>query len=140
MHKIFKILALLLGLGGIVFFVMILVKGNTEIEATGEGVDGPLYWGYLTILLTAVIVLFFALKGIFAGNLKKTLMVLGGFVAIVVIAYALGSGDVPPNTQVDKPVSESTAKWVDTGLYGFYIMAALAIIVTAFGGIKRFTK
>jgi len=140
MHKIFKILAFVIGIVAVLLFVLMLVKGNDAIVATGEGVDGPLYWGYLTIGLTTLIVLFFALKGIFAGNLKKTLIVLGSFVAIIVIAYAMGSGEIPAGTQLDAPVSESAAKWVDAGLYAFYIIAALAIIVTAFGGIKRLTK
>ncbi|HAV53631.1 MAG TPA: hypothetical protein DCX41_01680, partial [Aequorivita sp.] len=77
LHKILKIIALLLGVAGVIFLAMIIAKGDEAVSATGEGVDGFLYVAYITFAITIVFVLFFVLKGIFAGNIKNTLISVG---------------------------------------------------------------
>lgn len=139
LHKILKIVALLLSIAGVIFLAMIIAKGDTAVAATGEGLDGFLYVAYITFAITLLFVLFFVLKGIFAGNIKSTLLSIGAFVIIVVISYVLA--DSTPMTMPEgEMLSESGSKWVGTGLYTFYIMAILAIGSMVFSGIKKVTK
>lgn len=139
LHKIIKIIALLLGVVGVIFLAMIIAKGDEVVEATGEGVDGFLYVAYITFAITIAFVLFFVLKGLAAGNIKNTLISIGAFLLIVVIAYVLADGNPMP-MQEGEMLSESGSKWVGTGLNTFYILAVLAIGAMVFSGIKKVTK
>ena len=139
LHKILKIVALLLSVAGIIFLAMIIAKGDEAVTATGEGVDGFLYVAYIIFAITILFVLFFVLKGIFAGNIKSTLLSVGAFLLIVVISYVLADGS-PMQMQEGEMLSASGSKWVGTGLYAFYIMAILAVGAMVFSGIKKITK
>ncbi|PVW14285.1 hypothetical protein [Marixanthomonas spongiae] len=138
LHKILKIVAIILSLAGIVFLGMILSKGDDVVKATGEGVDGYLYIAYITLAIVLLFVIIFVLKGIFAGNIKRTLLSILGFLVVVAIGYALASGVETP-MQDGKMLSESGSRWVGTGLYVFYILAILAIGSMVFSGIKKMT-
>jgi len=141
LHKILKIVALLLSLVGIYFFVTIFVKGDEVVEATGAGVDGYLYVAYVILALVIAFVLVFVLKGIFSGNIKRTLLSVGLFLLIGVIAYVLADSSIDGLPMVDsKPITASGSKWVGTGLYAFYILGALAIGAMILSGIKKVTK
>ncbi|WP_313112134.1 hypothetical protein [Aequorivita sediminis] len=139
LHKILKIVALLLSVAGIIFLAMIISKGDTAVAETGAGVDGFLYVAYITFALILVFVLFFVLKGIFAGDVKKTLLSVGAFLLIVVISYVLAEGN-PMAMREGDMLSASGSKWVGTGLYTFYILAVLAIAAMVFSGIKKLAK
>ncbi|WP_347373825.1 hypothetical protein [Aequorivita sp. Q41] len=139
LHKILKIVALLLSIAGVIFLAMIIAKGDEAVVATGEGVDGFLYIAYITLAIVIVFVLFFVLKGIFSGNIKNTLMSVGAFLLIVVISYVLADAN-PMTMQDGEMLSASGSKWVGAGLYAFYILAVLAIGSMVFSGIKKVTK
>ncbi len=139
LHKILKIVALLLSVAGIIFLAMIIAKGDAEVTATGAGVDGFLYVAYIIFAITILFVLFFVLKGLASGNIKNTLISIGVFLLIVVISYVLADG-TPMEIQDQEPLSASGSKWVGTGLYAFYIMAILAVGAMVFSGIKKVTK
>lgn len=138
LHKILKIVALLLSVAGIIFLAMIIVKGDQEVAATGEGLDGFLYVAYITFAITVAFVLFFVVKGVFSGNIKNTLISVGAFLLIVIISYVLA--DDTPMQMRDISLSASGSKWIDTGLYVFYIMGILAIGSMVFSGVKKVIK
>lgn len=139
LHKILKIIALLLSVAGIIFLAMIIAKGDEAVTATGEGLDGFLYVAYITFAITILFVLFFVFKGLLSGNIKNTLISVGIFVAIVGISYALADG-TPMQLREGESLSASGSKWVDTGLYVFYILAVLAVAAMVFSGVKKVTK
>jgi|SRR5690606_16845433 len=139
LHKILKIVAILLSVIGIIFFAMILVKGDEAVTLTGEGIDGFLYVSYIIFALTIVFVLYFVVKGIFTGNIKNTLISVGAFLLIVLISYVLADG-TPMAMPEGEMLSASTSKWVGAGLYAFYIMAILAIGAMVYTGIRKITK
>ncbi|QAA82510.1 hypothetical protein EI546_12625 [Aequorivita sp. H23M31] len=138
LHKILKIVAMLLSVAGIIFLAMIIAKGDEEVAATGYGLNGFLYVAYITFAITVLFVLYFVIKGIFSGNIKNTLISVGAFLLIVLISYLLADG-TPMQTR-DISLSASGSKWVDTGLYVFYIMAVLAIASMIFSGFKKITR
>lgn len=145
LHKIIKILALILSVVGIIFFVMILSAGDAAIEAgeSAGSVNGALYTSYIILGLVLAFVLVFVLKGVFAGDIKKTLITVGAFLAIVIIGYVMSSGSLeglPEELVLTENVTESTSKWVGTGLNTFYILGVLAIGAMILSGLKRVTK
>jgi Na+/proline symporter len=139
--KIIKILALVLSLVGVILYIMIFLKGDQAIKDTlfnGEDVvalDWALYVTYIIFALVLAFVLFFALKGLVSGNVKKTLLPIIVLLVIVVISYVLADGT---EMQLKEGIlSESGSKWVGTGLYSFYILAIIAIGTMIFSGFKK---
>ncbi|AVI50344.1 hypothetical protein C5O00_03855 [Pukyongia salina] len=130
LHKILKIVALLLAVAGIVSLVMVLLNGG--------GLDAQLYIAYITLALTLFIVLVYVLKETFSGNLKKTLMSVGAFLLVVIIAYVMAEG-VETEMRDGEILSASGSKWVGTGLNTFYILAVVAIGSMIYSGIKKAT-
>lgn len=70
-------------------------------------------------------------------NAKGALVGVGVLVVVVGISYALAS-DVPPSHL--EGVTAKTAKEVGTGLYAFYILAAVAIVATVYSEVSKFFK
>lgn len=138
LHKILKIVALILGVAGVIFWILLVAKGDEVVKSTGEGVDPLIYIAYITLAIVLLFVVIYVLKGIFTGNLKKTLLSIGAFLAIVIVSYMMSSGSVEGLPLLDgEPISESGSKWVSTGLNAFYILAIGAIGAMALSGIKK---
>ncbi len=137
LHKILKIVGLILGLIGVVLLAMIWWKGDDEAIATFQsGMDWYMYVAYIMFVIVLVFVLIFVLKGILAGNVKKTLMSIGAFLLIVIIAYVMAEG-VETEMRDEEILSASGSKWVGTGLYTFYILGLAAIGSMIYSGIKK---
>ena len=115
LHKILKIVALILSIVGIIFLAMIVSKGDDVVKQTGEGLDGFLYVAYLTLAIVLFFVVVFVLKGLMAGDIKKTLIVVGAFLAIVIISYVLAEG-VETEMRDGEILSANGSKWVSAGL------------------------
>ena len=141
LYKILKIVALILSVAGIVFWFLLISKGDEAVKATGEGVTPMLMIAYITMAIVLLFVVVFVLQGIMAGNIKKTLMSVGAFAVILIISYAMSSGSIEGLPMVDDaPVTEATSKLVGTGLNAFYILAVLAIGSMVFSGFKKVTS
>lgn len=133
LHKIFKIIGIVLGLLGVVCMAMLL-SGNENAQ------DWLIYVGYVVLAVTVVMVLLFVLKGVFEGDIKKTLISVGVFAVIIIISYVLADStpmELPDNAGM---TSESGSKWVGTGLYTFYILAIVAVGLMVFSGFKKITN
>ncbi|HLV39701.1 hypothetical protein [Xanthomarina sp.] len=133
LHKIIKIVVGILAVIGLILALMIM-SGNEGM------VDNMLYVTYLVLALILALVLVYVVKGLFAGNIKKTLLSVGAFLVILVISYAMSSGtdlDLTPFTNKGVDVTESTSKYVGAGLYAFYALAIIAIGSMALSGIKN---
>ena len=136
LHIIMRIVALVLSVVGIIFLAMIINAGDETVKATGEGVDGFMYIAYITFALVLLFVLVFVLKGLATGNIKKTIMSIGIFLAIVAIAYAMSTGVETP-LQDGEMLSEGGSKWVGAGLRTFYILVVVAIGSMIYGGLRK---
>lgn len=133
LHKIFKIIGIVLGLLGAVFMAMLL-------SGTESAQDWLIYVGYIVLALTIVMVLIFVLKGVFEGDIKKTLISVGVFAAVIVVSYALADSTPMQLPDEGGMTSESGSKWVGTGLYTFYVLAIVAILLMVFSGFKKITN
>ena len=151
MHKILKIVAALLGLLGIVFLVRIISKGDEAIKAAAEAgdsaiVDPMAYVAYAMLFLVLLFVVFFVLKNLFTNtaSLKNTLIGLGAFIAVIVIAYILSDSENPVMNDGkylykygDQVATSKEVKMSGAGLVAFYILLALSAVAMLFSGAKK---
>lgn len=136
LHKILKILGLVISLIGVFFLANIIMKGDDAIIDSGIGIDGFLYTAYFIFAIVLIAVIIFGVKGLFSGNIKNTLIIIGAFIVIIAISYAI-SDNTPMPLKDGKMLSESGSKWVGTGLHMFYILAIIAIGAMIISGFKR---
>ena len=133
LYKIIKYTALGLGLIGAIFAFMIMAGSNSVI-------DYILYLTYLVLIIILALVLFYVIKGVLAGDIKKTLISLGLFFGIIIISYFLSSGtdlNLKPFNAKGLDITENTSKLVGAGLYAFYILMVGAIIAMLFSSTKK---
>jgi len=136
LHKILKIIVAVLSVVGVIFALMIM-SGNEGM------IDNMMYVTYVVLAIILALVLVYVLKGLFAGDIKKTLMSVGAFLVILVISYAMSSGtdlDLTPFTDKGADVTEATSKYVGAGLYAFYALAIIAIGSMVLSSIKKLTN
>lgn len=134
LHKIIRIVVLILALAGIALLATIWAGNNGTIS---------LYMNiaYLVLAMAIAFTLLFSLAKLFTNKatLKKTLISLGAFILIIVISYALSSGEEVYRQGV-MVVSESGSKWVDTGLRTFYFLVIIAVGLMFLSGVKKLIK
>jgi hypothetical protein len=143
LHKIFSIVALILAIIGIIFGLLVATGDTETLMQDGSMIDNMMRVAYVIFAITIVLVLFYVIKGLFAGNIKKTLLSLGIFLAIIIVSYLMASGtnlDLQPFIDKGLNVTETTSKNVGAGLYTFYALAIFAIAVMAFSGLKKLVK
>ena len=136
LHKIIKIVGLILSVVGAAILGMIIMKGDDVIKETGSGVDGFLYTAYIIFVLVLISVVVFGFKGLMSGNIKNTLITVGSF--IVIVAFSYGLADSNQLTLANgELLSEANSKWIGAGLYTFYILAIVAIGSMIVSGFKK---
>jgi hypothetical protein len=133
LHKILKLVALLLGVVALVMGIWLFSTGNQSL------VQPLMYIAYAVFLLTVLFVVIFVLKGLFSGNIKNTLITVGAFLAVVVVAYLISNGVETPMKDGEM-LSASGSKWVGTGLYTIYFLAIIAIGTMIVTGAKKIFK
>jgi hypothetical protein len=143
LHKILKYVALVLGLIGIVFLVRILLADDGSIVASADAQESlitPFLWlAYFILLITLVLVAFFVIKGLFRGDIKTTLISIGAFALVIVIAYVLTDGS-EVQLKDGGTLSASGSHWVSAGLGMFYILGAIAVGAMFLSGVKKLIK
>lgn len=137
LYKISKIITIIIGVIGCVFLGMVIAKGDADISESSAVVSNFIHLAKLTLWLTIGLVIIFVVYGLITtGNLKKTFIPIAAFLVVVAISYALADG-TPMQLREGDSISGSGAKWVDTGLYAFYIMAIVAIGAMVYSSIKN---
>ncbi|WP_445956571.1 hypothetical protein [Yeosuana sp.] len=136
LHKYLKYVAYALGIIG-TLFALLLIAGNDSM------IDNLLYVLYVVLGLVLVLVLIYVLKGLFAGNLKKTLITVGLFLGILVISYIMSSGtdlNLEPFNAKGLNITEAISKNIGAGLNAFYFLIIIAIGSTLLPGVKNIFK
>lgn len=137
-----KVLVGLLGLLGVIFLVRIVAAGDEAIKTGGEDglVDPMAYVAYVILALVLVFVLFFVLKNLFTNTagLKNTLIGVGAFAVVLIIAYVVSGGDAMAyKLQEGGVATEGTSQLVGAGLVAFYLLLAIAAGAMIFSGAKK---
>ena len=146
-QTIVKIISAVFGLLGVVFLFRVIGAGDEEIKMAASmgdfGSVSPLVTLSIAILvITVIITVLFSLLNLASSGqkLKKSLLFIGCFVIVLVIAYGASSGVETPLND-GEILSASGSRWVETGLRMFYLLAALAIgSMVFFGGKKLFNR
>ena len=144
MHKILKIVVAIISLLGIVSLIRIISKGDEAIDAAAlEGdtaIIDPMAWAaYIMLGLVLAFVIFFVLKNLFTNTagLKNTLIGIGAFAAVLIIAYLVSGGDTREYKLEDGFATQGQSHMVGAGLVAFYILLAVAAITMIFSGVKK---
>ncbi|MCT4630554.1 hypothetical protein [Winogradskyella sp.] len=149
LHKILKIVALVLSLAGIVSLGRIIAEGDEEIKAAALAGDTAIVEpmaiiAYIILGLVLLFVVVFVVKNLFTNTsgLKNTLIGVGVFAAVLIISYVISNG--PDESFAsglykygDKMATESESKLVGGGLIAFYILIVIAAISMIFSGVKK---
>ena len=135
-----------LGVIGLIFLSLIIGKGDDAIEMSAmQGDYGTvsyiIYLAQFILLITVLITLFFSLKNLASdkGNLKKSLMFIGAFAVVILVAYLFSSGEETP-MQDGKMLSAAGARIVETGIRTFYFLTIIAVGAMAFHSVKKLIK
>lgn len=146
MYKIAKIIAIILGVIGLILWVLIARADSDVVAETGSGANNVvglmLTVGIWTTIIVAVVTLLFSLAGMASDpqKLKKALISLGVFAVVVLVSYLIATSEgFNFDKMADKgiTVSPGTVRWVDAGLWSFYILAGLAVLAMILGGFKK---
>ena len=146
LQTIVKIISAVFGLLGVIFLFRIIGAGDEEIKMAATSGDfatvSPLVSLAIAILLiTVLITLVFSILNLASSSrkLKKSLIFIGCFVVVTLIAYAVSDGVETPMKD-GEVLSANGSRWVGTGLRMFYILATLAILSMIFSGAKKILK
>ena len=146
LQTIVKIISAVFGLLGVVFLFRIIGAGDEEIKMAATSGDfaavSPLVSLAIAILLiTVLITLVFSILNLASSSkkLKKSLIFIGCFVVVTLIAYAVSDGVETPMKD-GEVLSANGSRWVGTGLRMFYILATLAILSMVLSGAKKILK
>lgn len=144
LHKILKIVAAVLGLAGIIFLVRIINEGDEAIKAAAAMgdtaiVDPMAMVAYIIMAITIIFVLIFVLKNLFTNTatLKSTLIGVGVFAAVLVVAYALSGGDATQYFYNGEQATEGESHMVGAGLVAFYVLILAAAAIMMLSGLKK---
>ncbi|HLV63712.1 hypothetical protein [Galbibacter sp.] len=146
MYKIAKIIAIILGVIGLVLWVLIARADSDVVAQAGSSSNNVvglmINVGLWATIIIAIITLLFSLVGLASEpqKLKKALISIGVFAAVVLVSYLIATAEGFNFAKMaDKgiQVTEGTVKWVDAGLWTFYILAFLAILSMVVGNFKK---
>ncbi|MFT5736802.1 MAG: hypothetical protein ACJAU2_001749 [Maribacter sp.] len=139
MQKIVKIALIAIGLIGAILWFMLPERDMPADEAAQSGAMNAMFIiTYILLGVAVVVSVLFTLKNLFSNpqGLKKTLFVVGGFVLVVIISYALSSGtDVAPEFLAMS--DEGTVKNIGMGLNVFFILTIIAVASLIIPAVKN---
>ncbi len=140
MDKVLKIFKIVIGVLGGVLLIRILNADSDLLEedvAMQQSLVSPLmYVAYVILGLCLVAVIGFVVRGLFQGNVKKTLITVGSFVAIVIISFLFSEGQETAMRD-GEVLSEYGSRWVSTGLTTFYILIVLSIVAILGSSVRK---
>ena len=127
---------ILLGISAILLVVFFLLPHNSASDAM---VDTYIFWAYILVAITLVLVLAFLLIDV--SKSKKSLIaflaIIVGAVALVAICWMLApGGEVTTNAAYTPQVS----KFSDAALYVTYVMVAASILAIVASAISNAIK
>ncbi|TXK75791.1 hypothetical protein [Mesonia sp. K4-1] len=133
LHKILKILTLIIGVVALVMGIWLFASDNQSL------VQPLMMLAYVVVAIVLVLVAAFVVKDLFSGNVKNTLISVGAFVLIVAIAYFISDGTAT-EMKNGEMLTANESQWIGAGLRTFYILAAIAVGAMIFSGIKKLIK
>lgn len=141
LHKVTKIAAVIVAILSVLFLGGLMAAGNTE-DQDNSWINPLIYLSYAILLACVVVVLIFVIKNLFSNtaNLKKSLIMICAFVGLLVISYVIADGTEIKSVTNEIISTESTSKWVGTGILLTAILSAIAIGSVVWGMFRNIKK
>jgi hypothetical protein len=132
LHKIVKILSLVLALAGILFGVMIIAGNNGQI-------DSMMYVAYAVLFIVLALVVVYTLINLLSHKdaLMGALKGVGSFVVLGLICYFVFASGTEKTIADGKILSATDDKLIGAGLYMFYALALIATGAMVYTGVKK---
>ena len=144
--KIFTYTALVLGVLGLILQVLILDQGDDVIKMNALSGDYGVVSTMVTLALfvlaiTVLLTLIFSLGNLASDGkkLKKALVSIGAFGAVVLVAFLFSSGTETP-LKDGNMLSAAGSRWIEAGLRTFYFLVCIAVGAMLYTGIARLKK
>lgn len=144
--RIFTYTALVLGVIGLILQVLILNQGDDVIKMNALSGDYGVVSTMVTLALfvlaiTVLLTLIFSLGNLASDGkkLKKALVSIGAFGAVVLVAFLFSSGTETP-LKDGNMLSASGSRWIEAGLRTFYFLVCIAVGAMLYTGIARLKK
>ena len=141
-----KIVKIVLAVVGVIAAIMWYQLPGRDVPVAEAVQSGPMNIMFLIMYILLAVAVFSSLLFTIANlishpkKLKKTLMVFGGFLVVVVIAYATSSGtDIDIDEMANRGVAttETVVRRIGTGLNLFFFLVVIAVGLMAWGGLKK---
>ncbi|PKV49367.1 hypothetical protein ATE84_1389 [Aquimarina sp. MAR_2010_214] len=116
--------------------------GSMDVLKEATSLVDPLYALTLLVFVGVIVVTLIAVFSAMAknsGGLKNTAIGIVAFLIVVGVGYVVAEGVEAPLND-GGVLSENGSKWVGTGLYTFYFLAAIAVGLMFLSGIKKLIK
>ena len=143
-QKIITLIAAIIGVISVIFLGLIIGAGDDAVKAgeSSGSVDTFMYIAYIVLALTLAFVVVFTLKNVFtnASGLKNTLIGIGAFVAVLLIAYAVSTGDTTEYKYNGLVATSGESTMAGAGLVAFYLLMVVAIGSLLLGSVKKMIK
>jgi len=145
-RKIFTYTALVLGVVGLILQAIILSQGDDVIKLNALSGDYGVVSTMVTLALlvlaiTVILTLVFSFGNLASDGkkLKKALISIGVFAAVVLVAFLFSTGIETPLKDGDM-LSAAGSRWIETGLRTFYLLVFIAVGAMLYTGIARLKK
>ena len=141
LQKIIKIAVIIIGLIAVFFLVRIMMLGDEAIEndVANQGVLSSFAMlAYVVLGIAAIPALVFSLINLFTNpdKLKRALISVGVFIAIIAVAFFLSTGEQRTLDNGDI-LTASQSQWIEAGIKAFYILILIAGGLMLFFGVKK---
>ena len=145
-QKITNILAISLGVIGLIFLALIINQGDESIEMSAmQGdygfVSAIIYLAFIVLGIVILSTVIFSLINLFSNKdkLKKAGISIGSFLAVIILAFTLSEGVETP-MQDGKVLSAAESRWVETGIRTFYLLTLIAVGIMIFNSVRKLIK
>tara|TARA_B100001989_G_scaffold156040_1_gene111600 strand:+ start:662 stop:1111 length:450 start_codon:yes stop_codon:yes gene_type:complete len=145
-QKITNILAISLGVIGLIFLALIISQGDESIEMSAmQGdygfVSAIIYLAFIVLGIVILSTVIFSLINLFSNKdkLKKAGISIGSFLAVIILAFILSEGVETP-MQDGKVLSAAESRWVETGIRTFYLLTLIAVGIMIFNSVRKLIK
>ena len=139
LHKVTKIAAVIVAILSVLFLGGLMATSDSE---DNSWINPLIYLAYVILAACVAVVLLFVLKNLFSNkeNLKKSLIMICAFVGLLVISYVIADGTEIKSVTNEIISTESTSKWVGTGILLTAILSAIAIGSVVWGMFRNIKK
>ena len=145
-QKITNILAISLGVLGLIFLVLIISAGDDKIEMDAFNgdygfVSAIIYLAFIVLGIVVLSTVVFSVMNLVSdkNKLKKAGISIGSFLLVIIIAFVFSEGVETP-MQDGKVLSASGSRWVETGIRTFYLLTLIAGVIMIYNSVRNMFK